>query len=138
MELSQLSTIRNPLPATFTFQNPFTNENTDIKITMYSENSREGKSARHEMTMKIIELQKDGKEATEEIMQPITIEWIANLTNNIDGLTIGKKKLAQTKEEFIRIYTDSIELMNGTYLIDACYNFAKNSGNFSAAQLPTI
>jgi hypothetical protein len=130
MKLSQLS----PSAKEFEFTNPYTNEPTGIKVTLYPMKSKEGKQAEHEMRLKILELMQDEnntieidgkKNMKEDVIIDVSLEMLASIVVDWNGIEDEKgEPLKFSKENAIKAFKEYREFS------DFVYNTANNVGNF--------
>ena len=133
MQLSNLGVIP---PKEFNFIDPFTEQPTDIFITVHPIKSKHGKDAEHKMRLKIIELMQDEnnfiegeeKKLKTELIANASLEMVASLVVNWRGLEDEKgKQIKFSNEACFTIFKEHQELA------DAVYKLAGAMGNFQKA-----
>jgi len=129
----QLSTLGMTPLREFNFIDPFTEQATDIFITVHPIKSKHGKAAEHKMRLKIIELMQDENNLIEneekklktELITNVSLEMMSNLIVSWRGIEDEKgKQIKFSNETCLEIFKEHQELA------DAVYQFASTMGNF--------
>jgi hypothetical protein len=93
-----LSNLYKPITKEFNFIDPFTDEPTDIFITVHSLKSKLGKEVTHNMQLSLLALKDDvnnlneDKTIKEDIQLVETIKWVSSLVSDWRGLQDNKGK----------------------------------------------
>lgn len=135
----KLSDIGKPNPKEFEFIDPYTYEPTGIFITVHAIKSKIGHHATIEKNRKQIEiisnkdnLDEDGN-IKKEVIKQIIAEYMADIVETWRGISDENgKPIKPSKQAYINAFNESEELLN------AVFNFANNSGNFSSKKEPTL
>ena len=130
----KLSTLGNTPSKEFNFLDPYTNQPTDIYITVKPLKSKAGKEIEHNMRLKIAELMQDEKniiktdkrvDLNPDIMMDITISMVAELVEDWRGIQDDDDKdIVYSKEIALEL------LREHQSIADAIYLFSSNLGNF--------
>lgn len=132
----QLSKIGYSEPKKMIFIDPYTNEETPIKLKIYPKNSKIGKQAEHQMRLQTLELLQDEnnidpatKNLKTELIENISFNYLASLVDSWEGITNDKDKpIKFSKEECIKAFKECNELC------DAVYRFVEDNSNFQKVQ----
>jgi hypothetical protein len=134
MQLSQLGQIA---PKTFTLKDPFTDLETDIKITVHPTKSKHGKEVQHEMFRKVAELMQDEantieidgrKQLNNDLIAKVSYEQWADMIVSWENIHDEKnKQIKFTKDKAIEIFKEN------PYFVDAIAKFSNDLGNFIEA-----
>ena len=132
----QLNKIGYCEPKELIFIDPYTNEETPIKLKIYPKNSKIGKQAEHQMRLSTLELLQDEnnidpatKNLKIELLENISFNYLASLVESWEGITNDKDKpIKFSKEECIKSFKECNELCN------AVYKFVEDNSNFQKVQ----
>ena len=132
----QLNKIGYAEPKEMIFTDPYTNEETPIKLKIYPKNSKIGKQAEHQMRLSTLELLQDDnnidpttKNLKTELIENISFNYLASLVDSWEGITNDKDKpIKFSKEECIKAFKECNELC------DAVYRFVEDNSNFQKVQ----
>ena len=132
----QLSKIGYCEPKELNFIDPYTNEETPIKLKIYPKNSKIGKQAEHQMRLSTLELLQDDnnidpttKNLKIELLENISFNYLASLVESWEGITNDKDKpIKFSKEECVKAFNECNELC------DAVYRFVEDNSNFQKVQ----
>ena len=128
----QLSQIGYCEPQTLSFIDPYTTEQTPIKLKIYPKNSKIGKNAEHNMRLESLELMKDEnnidtqtKNLKLDLITDISIRFLTELVADWEGITNEKEKpIKFTKDECFKALKECTELC------DAVFRFTNEKLNF--------
>lgn len=130
----KLSKLGNTPSKELNFIDPYTNEPTDIYLTVKPLKSKSGKEIEHNMRLRIAELIQDDNNIVKsankvdlkpEIMIDVTIAMVADLVEDWRGIQDENDEYIPYSKEVC------LELMKEHQtLADAVYNFSSNLGNF--------
>ena len=132
----QLSKIGYAESKELNFIDPYTNEDTGIKLKIYPKNSRIGKQAEHQMRLRTLELLQDENNIDEntknlkaELITELTHVYFASLVENWEGITNEKEKpIKFSRVECIKAFKECPELL------DAVYKFSEDKEVFQMKQ----
>ena len=130
----KLSSIGNTPSKEFNFLDPYTNQPTDIFITVKPMKSKAGKAIEHNMRLKMAELIQDENniiraeekiDLKPEILLDLTIEMIANLVEDWRGIQDDDDNEIEFSTEV------AYQLFKEHQVIaDAVFLYSSNLGNF--------
>lgn len=130
----QLKNLGTTPPKEFNFIDPFTDEPTDIFLTVHPIKSKYGKETEHKMRLRIVELMQDENNIEEvDGKKNLKHELIMDETiRMISEMVIGWKGIEDDKGKQIKFTPEvCLETMKEHQSIaDAVYSFANTVGNF--------